>query len=142
MHKPEPRIGLLALTLELYEELAPTLRSQREKWVRDRVVPAISPLARVHFTGAVFRREDIERVVAECEAADVDALVLLLLSYAPSQLVLPVLKRTHLPILVWCTQELAAVGEEFDEAKLLANHGVHGTQDLANVLVRGGVPFE
>jgi len=34
------------------------------------------------------------------------------------------------------------VDESFDGPKMSANHGVHGTQDLANVLLRSGVPFE
>ena len=29
---PKPRIGVLALTLELYEHLLPALRQSRERW--------------------------------------------------------------------------------------------------------------
>jgi len=43
---------------------------------------------------------------------------------------------------VWNVQELEGVDEAFDDAHLVANHGVHGTQDLCNVLRRSGVPFE
>ena len=35
-----PKVGLLALALERYEELAPGLREGREQWVRERVLPA------------------------------------------------------------------------------------------------------
>ena len=31
--------------------------------------------------------------------------------------------------------------DRFDGQQMLRNHGVHGTQDLANVLLRSGVPF-
>ena len=138
----KPRVGLLALTLELYEELCPTLREERERWLVDRVMPALAPLADVQFDRAVFRREDIDAVVAGYEAAGVDGLVVVCLTYSPSQLSLPALGRTNLPILIWNTQELFSVGGDFDVAAMVANHGVHGTQDLANVLVRAGVPFE
>ena len=65
---PRPRLGLLALTLELYESLAPDLRASREAWVRRDLVPALAADADVLFTGAVFRREDLERTVRAYEA--------------------------------------------------------------------------
>ena len=60
---------------------------------------------------------------------------------ARSTIALPALKRTRLPIVVWNTQELRAIDEGFDAAAMTANHGVHGTQDLCNVLGRCGVDF-
>ena len=136
-----PRIGLLALTLDLYETLAPALRSSREAWVRDTLLPRLQPLGDLLFKSAVFQREDVDGMVAEYEAAGADALLVVLLTYSPSQLALPALQRTRLPIVIWNTQELAAVDEAFTLAAMIDNHGVHGTQDLANVLLRARVPF-
>jgi L-arabinose isomerase len=136
-----PRIGLLALTLELYETLAPGLRASREAWVRRDLLPALTSTAVVLFEGAVFRRDEVERAVRQFEAAGVDVLVVVLLTYAPSQIALPALVRTRLPIVVWNTQEAKTVDHAFTVATMIDNHGVHGTQDLANVLVRAGVPF-
>ena len=136
-----PKVGLLALTLELYETLLPDLRGSREAWLRRAVIPALEREADIRFTRAVFRREDVEAAVAEFEAARVDALLVILLSYSPSQLALPALQRTRLPIVIWNTQELRAVDQTFTLAKMVDNHGVHGTQDLANVLTRSGVRF-
>jgi L-arabinose isomerase len=137
----KPRIGLLALTLELYEQLAPGLREGREQWLRQAVLHALAPLADVCFAGSVYRREDVETVVADYEAWGAEALLVLCLTYSPSQIALPALQRTKLPILVWNTQELWGVDGSFDGDKMVHNHGVHGTQDLANVLLRRGVPF-
>ena len=137
----KPRVGLLALTLELYEQLAPGLRQGREQWLRGSVLPALAAVADVHFTSAVCRPEEVERVVADCECQACDGLLVLCASYSPSQVALPALRRTRLPIAIWNTQELFAVDASYDGDKLLHNHGVHGTQDLANVLLRCGVPF-
>lgn len=143
MEQPvQPTVGLLALTLELYERLAPGVRAEREAWLRAALLPALERIAQVRFGRAVFRREDIEDAVRQFEAEGADALVVVCLTYAPSLEALPALTRTRLPILVWNVQELYGVDETYDDAKLLANHGVHGTQDLANVLLRSGVPFE
>ncbi|HEY5911366.1 MAG TPA: hypothetical protein VJA21_12260 [Verrucomicrobiae bacterium] len=131
----------MALTLELYETLVPGLRASREEWIRRAVLPALEPAADIVFDAAVFRREDIEQVVARFEMQHVHALLVLLLTYSPSQLALAALRRTRLPIVIWNTQEVASVGASFSTAQLIDNHGVHGTQDLANVLLRAGVPF-
>ncbi len=136
-----PRVGLLALTLELYETLMPNLRASREGWLRRAVIPALAREADILFTRAVVRRADIEGAVAEFEAARADALLVILLTYSPSQLALPALQRTRLPIAIWNTQELRAVDRTFTQAHMVDNHGVHGTQDLANVLTRSGVRF-
>ena len=137
-----PKIGLLALTLDLYETLAPKLRGEREQWVRAEVLPALSTVADVVFEQAVYRREDIDQQVAAMEARNVDALLVMMLTYSPSQLALPALTRTRLPIIVWNTQQLVAVDDSFTSADMIDNHGVHGTQDLCNVLVRSGVKFD
>ncbi len=136
-----PKIGLLALTLELYETLLPELRGSRENWLRRTVIPALQREADVLFTRAVFRREDIDEAVAEFEAARADALLVVVATYSPSQLALPALQRTRLPILIWNTQQLQAIGPTFTVADMIDNHGVHGTQDLANVLNRSGIRF-
>ena len=136
-----PKVGLLALTLELYETLLPDLRASREAWLKKSVIPALQRDAEVVFDRAVFRREDIEAAVAGFEAAKVDALLIVLATYSPSQLALPALQRTRLPIVIWNTQELPAVDNNFTLQNMVDNHGVHGTQDLANVLTRSGVRF-
>ncbi len=136
-----PKIGLLALTLELYETLLPDLRASREAWLRRSVLPALQKQADVIFERAVFQRHDIEAAVTGFEAAKVDALLIILTTYSPSQLTLPALQHTRLPIVIWNTQELLAVDNSFSLQNMVDNHGVHGTQDLANVLTRCGIRF-
>lgn len=137
-----PKIGLLALSLELYETLAPELRADREDWVRREILPALEKENDVLFGRAVYSRETIRAEVRRFEAEDVDALVVLFLCYSPSQTVLPALVETRLPIVIWNTQELFAVDETYGNAELFANHGVHGSHDLGNLLNRYGVPFK
>ena len=136
-----PRVGILALTLELYERLAPDLRPKRENWLQTKVIPALAAVAEVRFSKAAFRREDVDAIVAGFDADGCDAIVVVCLTYSPSQIALPALKRTRLPIVVWNMQELRAVDDDYDESLMGHNHGVHGTQDLANVLLRSDVPF-
>ena len=136
-----PKVGVLALSLELYETLAPGLRLSRENWMRKEVIPALLPKHDVLFDGALFQRSAIDTTIAEYEAKGIDALLVILLAYSPSQITLPALKRTRCPILIWNTQELQKVDDGFSLAQMIDNHGVHGTQDLSNVLIRSEVPF-
>lgn len=137
----KPKVGVLGLTLEFYEKPGPDIREGRDAFVRQRILPALADVADVRYEGAVFRRRDVERTVAGFEADEVEVLLVLLLTYATSLSSLPALQRTRLPILIWNTQELFSVDESYGAAELIANHGVHGTFDLCNVLVRAGVPF-
>ncbi len=138
----KPRVGILGLTLELYEELCPQLRGGREQWIRNDIIPALERICDVTFDGAVFTREGVEKAVGKFEAAGLDAIIVIMLSYSPSQIAASALARTSVPILVWNTQELFAVDDSFGNDEMLHNHGVHGTQDLCNVLLRCGGEFE
>jgi L-arabinose isomerase len=137
----KPRVGVLALTLELYERLAPELRPNREEWLQAEVLPALAAVADVRFSSVAFRRDDVDAIVAGFDAEQCDAILVVCLTYSPSQIALPALRRTRLPIVVWNVQELRAVNDAYNGDLLGRNHGVHGTQDLANVLLRGNVPF-
>ena len=137
-----PKVGLLALTLEFYEQAGPELRQGRERFAREKLVPALAEMADVRFDGACYTRQAVEQAVAAFEADGADAICVVLLTYAPSLISAPALTRTHLPVVVWNTQELYAVDGTYGPAELTANHGVHGTHDLCNVLTRCGRRFE
>jgi L-arabinose isomerase len=139
---PKPKVGLLGLTLEFYERLVPELRPDREQWIRCSVLPALSGIADVRFPRAAYRREDVDQIVAEFESAGLDAVLVIDLSYSPSLVSVPALCRTKLPVIIWNTQELFAVDRDFSTKQMIGNHGVHGTQDLANTLLRSGTAFE
>lgn len=137
-----PRLGVLALTLEFYEQFAPGLRPAREAWLRGTLTSLRTKGVDIEFGGAAWTRDQIDETIRQLEAADVDALLLVLLTYSPSQIALPALARTKLPVVVWNTQELLHVDETFSIQQMIDNHGVHGTQDLCSALVRSGVRFE
>jgi L-arabinose isomerase len=136
-----PKAGLLALSLELYETLAPDLRRSRERWIQMEILPALSRQMDVIFPGVVFRAGDIADTLDRFEAEKADAVIIVLVAYSPSQVSLAALQRVRLPLVIWNTQELYAVDDSYSQEHLLANHGVHGTQDLSNVLLRSSVCF-
>ena len=136
-----PKVGLLALMLELYDQSNPELRPDREGFAQ-RIVALLSECADVTYGGIANTRAGVEAACRGFTAQDVDAVVVACLTYAPSLIALPSLRDLAVPIILLNTQELAGVGESFDHGDLLRNHGVHGLHDLANVLSRSNVPFE
>jgi len=133
------KIGLLGLMLQLYDrwpEFKPMLVDFAEE-----LAGRLSPFATVSFPGVCSTREQVDRAVADFEAADVDLIVVVLLTYAPSHIALPALARTRLPVVLLNTQQLQAVTEDTSTMDTNRNHGMHGVQDLANVLLRAGRAF-
>lgn len=136
----KPKVGILGLTLEFYEG-NPKIREGRDTWVRQAVVPALAGEVRPVYHGAVCRRAEIEAEVRRLERDGAEVLLVILLTYSTSLSSLQALLGTRLPIVVWNTQELYGVDEHYGVQELIDNHGVHGSFDLANVLVRSGVRF-
>lgn len=135
-----PRIGLLGLMLELYDKAAPDLRPQEEEF-GSRLAQRLSGIAHVTWGGIANTRHEVERRMEGFAADDVDLIVVVHFSYAPSLIALPALSRTPIPVVLFNTQELPGISESFRDTDMLRNHGMHGQQDLANTLLRAGKPF-
>ena len=131
-------IGLLPLYLELYDEAMPELRKDFapfiDKVVRSFEEKGIRPLvADVCCTAPQF-----ESAISLFEEHDVDCIVTLHLTYSPSLESIEALSRTSLPLIVLNTTPDPA----FDSTDLLMhNHGIHGVQDMCNLLKRKGKKF-
>ena len=133
------RVGLLGLMFELYDVL-PELKPAMAEFA-EALGCTMSSFAEVDFPGVCNTREQVARAVADFEADDKDLIMVVLLTYAPSHIALPALRRTRLPILVFNTQQLRAVTEATTSWETTENHGMHGVQDLANVLLRAEREF-
>jgi len=137
----QPKTGFLGLTLELYNRCFPELIVR----LRDFAIllgGRLSERMDVVEEPVAFTRDDVDSAVARFEREDVDAIVIVLLSYSPSLISLPALLRTRRPIIVFNTQRLAGIDESFAAQDMIDNHGMHGVQDLCNVLSRHGRSFE
>lgn len=134
------RVGLLPLYLELYDEALPQMRAGVEEFAKKietalvgkglEVVPA--PVCRL--------RDEFVRAVRRFEDSDVDATVTLHLGYSPSLESIDALAGTPLPLIVLDTTPDFEFGKE--SGQILYNHGIHGVQDLCNLLIRRGKAFE
>ena len=133
------KVGLLGLMFDLYDRY-PDLKPAMAGFARE-LVDTLSPFAEVDFPGVCNTREQVDQAVAGFEAAGKDLLLVVLLTYAPSHIALPALIHTSLPVLIFNTQQLYAVTADTLSQETTRNHGMHGVQDLANVLLRAGRAF-
>jgi len=133
------KVGLLGLMFDLYDRW-PELKPMMAEFAEE-LVNTLSPFAEVAFPGVCNTREQVDQAVADFEAGEKDLLMVVLLTYAPSHIALPALGHTRLPILIFNTQQLYAVSQDTLSMDTTKNHGMHGVQDLANVLLRARREF-
>jgi len=134
------RVGLLTLFFDLYlATLGDLLTVQRE--FAQQLAGRLGESNQVVFPGVCTNRSEVDRAVAQFHRDEVDLVVVVFLTYAPSLYAMPALQRTPHPVVLFNTQKLRAVTADLKSSDTLENHGVHGVQDLANVLPRVGRPF-
>lgn len=137
----KPKIGLLGLYLALYDEALPDARPRMDSFYatiarefeKRGVEVARMPLCRL--------AGEFPEAVRAFESAKADAVVTLHLAYSPSLESADALAATKLPVIVLDTTPTFAYGPEQDPDELMYNHGIHGVQDLCNLLIRKGKPF-
>src|SRR3954453_24034711 len=135
-----PRIGLLGIMQELYDDMLPGITERQAGYARE-LGAALAPVADVEVAPPARNRADIERAVRDFETAGVDGLLVVMLTYGPGMRVARALSGTRLPICLANVPPVSQVTAEWDMADLTYNQGVHGAQDTANALMRAGVPF-
>ena len=87
---------------------------------------------------AIKYREDAERAMREFENADLDGVMVVMLTYGPAMRVARLLSESRLPVLLANIQPEPNVTPAWDMADMTYNQGVHGAQDTANAMVRAG----
>lgn len=135
------KIGFLPLYLELYDRALPEFHEQMEAFSQT-VATALehrglavsrAPLCRIE--------EEFTRVIHDFESQGVSVIVTLHLAYSPSLESAAVLAATRLPLVVLDTTPDWEFGPEQKADAIMFNHGIHGVQDMCNLLIRNGKPF-
>jgi L-arabinose isomerase len=133
-----PRIGLLGVMQELYDEMLPGI-TERQGAYAEAIGSRLSAVADVHVAPPARNRADIDRTVHEF--AGLDGLLVVMLTYGPAMRVARALADSRLPVCLANVQPEPEVTAAWDMADLTYNQGIHGAQDTANAMVRAGRPF-
>jgi len=138
----KPKIGLLPLYLKLYDKTCSDRRPEIDRFyqiitaaLKKKGLDVITtPLCRV--------KPEFKTAIKAFENAKVDALITLHLAYSPSLESSDALAATRLPVIVLDTTPAYAFGPNQDPAEIMYNHGIHGVQDMCNLLIRNGKFFK
>ena len=136
----KPRIGVLGIMQELYDEMLPGITEHQAEYARA-VASRLAEVAEVDFIRPARNREDIEEIVREYGARGLDGIAIVMLTYGPAMRSVRALMETRLPLMLANIQPERAVTAAWDMGDLTYNQGIHGAQDQANALVRAGIPF-
>jgi L-arabinose isomerase len=135
------KMGLVPVMIDLYNRLVPGVKDKYEGFLHDVVRSLDDTRVEVVCEGMACTENEIRAACRRCEEAGSDLLVLSHVAYCESGIILPGVTESRLPLLLWPAQPLQRlVAEEYTSEAMMMNHGVHGTQDLANLLRRKGRP--
>ncbi len=135
------KIGLLPMYVALYDQSSPQSRPAVEKF-RDDIAAKLEKKGLNVIVGEVCRlEEEFEKTVGRFEAEKVDCIITLHLAYSPSLECEKALTKTKLPILVLDTTPDYSFDYTVSDSLIMFNHGIHGVQDMCNILKRGGKEY-
>src|SRR5579884_112619 len=136
----KPRIGLLGIMQELYDNMIPGITEHQAAYARE-VAGRLQDAAEVTFLRPARNRQDVEAVTRELTGAGVDGIAIVMLTYGPAMRTVRALRETPVPLLLANIQPERSVTADWDMDSLTYNQGIHGAQDQANALVRAAIPF-
>jgi L-arabinose isomerase len=140
MTERRPRIGILGIMQDLYDDMIPGIAHRQEGYAAE-LAASLADVGDFIPGKAVKYREDAERVMREFEQSDLDGVLVVMLTYGPAMRVARLLAEARLPICLANIQPEPAVTPAWDMADMTYNQGVHGAQDTANAMVRAGRRF-
>jgi L-arabinose isomerase len=141
VHNRTPRIGLMGIMQELYDDMLPGITERQGRYLAE-VGAALADVAECVVEPPARNRDDIERVMREYERKDLDGVLIVNLTYGPGQRTARALGQARLPLCLANIQPDPHVTAEWDMADMTYNQGIHGAQDTANAMVRAGVAFD
>lgn len=136
------KIGFLPLYVKLYDDGAPNMRLRIDAFAKE-VIELIKKREDVEvITADVCRLEgEFKEAITLFENEKVDSIVTLHLAYSPSLESEKVLRDTKLPIVILDTTPNFEFTDDEDNISISYNHGIHGVQDMCNLLVRNNKQF-
>lgn len=136
------KIGFLPLYVKLYDDGAPNMRLRIDAF-KNEIIDLLKAKEDVEIIASdVCRFEsEFKDAISLFEKEEVDSIVSLHLAYSPSLESEKVLSDTKLPIVILDTTPNFDFTGDDDNISISYNHGIHGVQDMCNLLVRNNKQF-
>ncbi len=135
------KVGLLPMYVKLYDEFLPWMRPRIEAFHRD-ITDKLTDCGLEVLTSAPCRLEsEFRSAIKIFEKNGAEALITLHLAYSPSLQSEKPLAECGLPIIILDTTPDYEFCPVVSPGELDFNHGIHGVQDMCNLLIRNGKRF-
>lgn len=135
IEQQKPRIGLLGIMQELYDDDIPNITEHQEQYARQ-ICEQLSDVAEWQFPRAARNRGDIEEILGGFNQQNLDGVMVVMLTYGPAMRAVRALQKNNLPLLLANIQPEPEVTTSWDMDDLTFNQGIHGAQDMANAMLR------
>ena len=138
------KVGFLPLYIKLYDDSSgPSYRAPMEKYMDMAIKMLETQGIEVLPADQVCRiKPEFEAAAEKFNAADVDAVITFHLAYSPSLESIEALVKLNAPIIVFdSTPDYELIKVAGYEGRIGPNHGIHGVQDMCNLLKRNGKPY-
>ena len=134
------KVGYLPLYIKLYDDSDPHYRDPMVRYMHTLIDMLSSHGIEVVEADEICRvKEEFDRAAKKFNDADVDAVVTQHLAYSPSLESIDALLSLKAPIIVFdTTPDYELVEVAGYSGRISANHGIHGVQDMCNLLKRNG----
>ena len=137
------KVGFLPFYLKLYDEVNPNGRYPLIEYMKGLIAQLEQQGLEVVAADDLCRTQDeFGAAAAKFNAADVDAVITYHLTYSPSLESIDALLSLQAPIVVMDTTVHTCLAQAADHSdRIFPNHGIHGVQDMCNLLKRNGKPY-
>ncbi|MBO0809355.1 MAG: arabinose isomerase, partial [Actinobacteria bacterium] len=140
MSDRKPRIGILGIMQDLYDDMIPGIAQRQEGYAAE-IAASLAGAGEFIPSKAIKYREDAERAMREFEQSGLDGVLVVMLTYGPAMRVARLLSESRLPVCLANIQPEPNITPAWDMADMTYNQGIHGAQDTANAMVRAGRRF-
>jgi L-arabinose isomerase len=135
------KIGLLLMYLKLYDDAMPDLRNEFEPFIKSIKIKLEQKGFEIYLSPICRLDEEFKKAVKDFEKSGVKVIVTLHLAYSPSLECINALTETRLPLVVLDTTLKYHFSNKLISNDIICNHGIHGVQDMCNVLLRNKKNF-
>lgn len=137
------KVGFLPLYIKLYDDSDPHYRDPMVTSMKMQIAMLENQGLEIIAADEVCRvKEEFDRAADKFNAAGVAAVITMHLAYSPSLESIQALLRIQAPLIVLdTTTDYELLAAAAYESRISANHGIHGVQDMCNLLKRNGKPY-
>src|ERR1043166_8373989 len=123
----KPRIGILGIMQDLYDDMIPGIAQRQAGYAANRAA-ARADVGDFVPSEPIKYREDAEREMRKFEAADLDGVLVVMLTYGPAMRVARLLSESRLPVCLANIQPEPHVTPARAMADMTYNPVTHGSQ--------------